>query len=316
MSPNMPYVPAPPWGQLIVTAKTDGRFGMEDPIHWPQLYCPDSRFYFLCCMPRLTHPKRQLTIWRLPEPTDLCLFSPDSLQTLYTLVPDRLQNIRVAVDSLLQDVKVYDKNYAPLPQLRWLALSTDHTCQELGFPATQRDVSQQIVRAERLYCMSLALLTWGRLTNNLSTPGHLPEVDRNLMGCFTTNPTVVSQLWQFGIPVWNMRLVDSLGPHICVVSHEPLNYPTALGTEQDGAQQLYIGIPGKRHLKAVCYRSMIRVGIEATPMPGDYAPTNAASVSATLAGPQRTFKPASQRARPCNSYLIISVAFCSHNLLT
>jgi hypothetical protein len=299
MSPNMPYVPAPPWGQLIITAKIDGRFGMEDPIHWPQIYCPDSRFHFLCCMPRITHPKRQLTIWRLPAPTDLCLFSPDSLQALFTLIPDRLKKTRVAVDGLLEDVKVNDEKYASLPQLCWLALSTNHACQELFFPATQRDISQQIVHVELLYCMSLALLTWGQLTSNPSALGHLPEVDRNLMGCFITNPTVVSQLWQFGIPVWNVCLVDSLGPHICVVAHEPLSYPVALGMEQDGAQQLYVGIPGKRHLEAVCYRNMIRAGIEATPMPADYAPINSAFVPVTPAGPRQTSKSASQRAQPC-----------------
>jgi hypothetical protein len=232
------------------------------------------------------------------------------MQVLYLLTPTRRQAVQTTVDELLVEVKSFETKKGSSSQLRWLALSAEHACQELRFPAAQRDVLQQLVLAERFYCMAVAFLIWDELINHPPQPGESKQVHGALMGCFTTNPSVAAHLWEVGIPVWYMRLVGSLNSEVYVVNHVSLQLPSGIATEaMDNALQLYLGLPGKRHLDVVC-QGALRLGIEAIPMPADYAPVNNAtdekiSIASVppAAGPQRTKKAETRKMQPCTPSL-------------
>lgn len=67
---NVTWVPELIRGEVAVALRSDGRFGKEDYLHWPQCYCPEKEY--LSLIPRhpkhLDHPAQIL--WQVPQAAD------------------------------------------------------------------------------------------------------------------------------------------------------------------------------------------------------------------------------------------------------
>jgi hypothetical protein len=44
---NITWIPQPILGQVEVQIREDGRFGLEDPLNWPQCHCSDKPYLAL-----------------------------------------------------------------------------------------------------------------------------------------------------------------------------------------------------------------------------------------------------------------------------
>ncbi|KAI0758546.1 hypothetical protein BC629DRAFT_1597973 [Irpex lacteus] len=84
-STNMTFIPEPPSGSVVVRAKTDGKFGKEDPLNWPQSFADDPRVDFLSCIPRHTCPTRQSATWTTPNLTDYVEYETGNELKMFTL---------------------------------------------------------------------------------------------------------------------------------------------------------------------------------------------------------------------------------------
>lgn len=321
-SPNASFVPAPPFGRLSIFMKSNGKFGKEDPIEWPQVYIPEPRYHFLPCIPRLSHPRRHADVWSPLRFEDFQLYAPNLLQALYVLAPRRIENVRAVVDQLQADVTALAVT-GDRQQVHWLALSTIHALDRLSIPATQRDLIRQFVCVERNYCMTLAWMIWHDLFMNLPAPAAVPVVHNDLMGTFTTDPNIVQKLYHVGIPVWYLRNTAALGPSDTIVNVVNVAKPTDLVSSADHnhAITVYEGPPGIRHLEAICYRGHLYADIEPVPFPADYAPADSISlvpatpaletapVAPSAAGPERRSRQPERRVEPCKACALFD-GFC------
>ncbi|KAI0083266.1 hypothetical protein BDY19DRAFT_998708 [Irpex rosettiformis] len=281
-SPNMSYIPMPVWGRLDVSMKADGKFGMEDPLQWPQAYIASSRWKSLMCIPRASHPRRRCDLWHVP--------------TVHLL--------RSFVEELNRDVESFESSKGPNSHLRWLQLTMTNTLDCLEAPSTERDIIRQLAALERFCCMLIAWLTWDSAFSNLSAVSVIPIVHADLMGCFTTSLSVVGELYHAGIPVWHMRLISTVTPSIHVVSCPPLSPPESLVTDSGnfGSRPVYQGPPGQAQIEAIIFCGSQYIDIEQLPFPEGYSDRNAASniglaavsllglpaSSSSQAGPSRT----------------------------
>lgn len=88
-SPNMNFIPEPPLGRVVVRVKTDGKFGKEDPLNWPQLFADDPHLVFLSCIPRKSCPTRQSPTWTTPADDDYVEYRTGNALKMFTLRTER-----------------------------------------------------------------------------------------------------------------------------------------------------------------------------------------------------------------------------------
>lgn len=287
-TPNMTYVPAPPSSPIDVRVKTDGKFGREDPLHWPQLYSNDPKINFMCCIPRSSSSARRAEIWEPLTTRDLIKYEFGSIlvsptnppeeqepiideRTIVTLRPERLEPINDLIETLLSEQIEYEGDHGPSQQLQWLISGAQLARDRLSHPGTQRDLLQQLVCVERHYCLTLAWLLWRRYFEDMSM--HTRAGGCDLMGCFTTDGEAVGRLARAGIPVWYVRpaetLVGSCGQVVNIVDvTQPVDIPV---TNRYGSVSLYRGLPGAKQLEVIYHKGHVYADIESVPLPDDYA---------------------------------------------
>ncbi|KAI0336918.1 hypothetical protein BDW22DRAFT_1433741 [Trametopsis cervina] len=282
----------PPYGRLSITMKSNGKFGQEDPIEWPQVYVAEPRYHFLACIPRPSHPRRRPEVWATPTLVDFALHAPNLLQALYILSSNRLKPITALVEALETEAAALTK--FDTQQLRWLVISTRHALDRLTIPATPRDLIRQFVCVERNFCMAVAWITWHQLYAALPPAPHIAPVNPHLMGAFTTDPNVAQKLHHVGIPVWYMRLADNLGPGDTIVKIVKVTPPTGIVTSTGdyNGVVVYEGPPGIRQLEAVCYRGHLYADIEPVPYPAEYTPSDDVTDHTTAPSTSKSLLPA------------------------
>ncbi|KAI0084025.1 hypothetical protein BDY19DRAFT_899243 [Irpex rosettiformis] len=274
----MDYIPAPSWGRLNVSLKADGRFGVEDPLLWPQMYVPSSRWRSLACIPRHGHPRRRLDLWHSPT-ADVLDAASSGAPGLYVMKGSMRQAIRNFVEELNNDVQSFEESKGPSSHLRWLQLTVNNTLDCLAVPSTDRDIVRQLAALERFCCVLVAWLTWDSLFSYLDGATAPHVVHSDLMGCFTTSLSVVGELYRAGIPVWYMRLMSTINPSIHVVSCPGLRSPEFIVTDPGsfGFRPVYQGPPGQAQIEAILCASNQYIDVEPLPFPEAYRDHDTAS---------------------------------------
>ncbi len=260
----------PPPGRVEVRVKTDGKFGTEDPLHWPQVYSADPKINFMCCIPRESSSERRSETWAPLNDSDFDKYTIGNVEYLFTLKHARLEAVDDALAMLWSETLDHELNEGPSQQLRWLVLGAQLARDRLSHPGSRRDLLQQLVCVERHYCLTLAWLQWRSCFKNMGVSTAEPK--RHLMGCFTTDAEVVGRLCGAGIPVWYLRLANTLvkscGHIVAVVELTP---PDGISTtNRDTSVALYVGPPGPKQLEAVYHKGHICADVEAVPLPEDY----------------------------------------------
>ncbi|KAI0093364.1 hypothetical protein BDY19DRAFT_990009 [Irpex rosettiformis] len=275
-SPNMDYIPAPSWGRLNVSLKANGKFGVEDPLLWPQMYVPSSRWRSLACIPRDGHPRRRLDLWHSPTADVL---DAASAPGLYVMKRSMRQTLRNFVEELNRDVESFEESKGPSSHLRWLQLTVNNALDCLEVPSTERDIVRQLSTLERFCCVLVAWLTWDSLFSYLDGAAAPRIVRSDLMGCFTTSLSVVGELYRAGIPVWYMRLMSTVNSSIHVVSCISLRSPEFIVTDPGsfGYRPIYQGPPGQAQIEAILCASNQYVDVEPLPFPEAYHDRGTAS---------------------------------------
>ncbi|KAI0356349.1 hypothetical protein OH77DRAFT_1495659 [Trametes cingulata] len=213
----MDYVPQPPDTIFPLLLCADMKYGIYDPIQWPQVYIPEYRF--LCALRRSTDgsdPRYPCSIWWTPGmDTGFRLIEGSVFKTLGLLSPQSLSPLERAVADLAEEISQRIQNTGPNHGL-------DHFREkmQLGF-----------LEVQRAWLMASAILDYPAFVE--SENASFPDVRREFMGAFTTDPA--------GIPVWHIR--PNVSIEDVTIKAEPLD---------ETSPPLYLGFAGRQHLDIVC----------------------------------------------------------------
>ncbi|KAI0686910.1 hypothetical protein C8T65DRAFT_712258 [Cerioporus squamosus] len=204
VSPNSDFVPAPHLGLVQVYLCKDYRYGVYDPIQWPQVFSED--FQYLCAI-RRRNPTDEQTFRKICDsPSNAGDFEalPGVIfKTLGLLSKTWFAPIDQLVHKLAREVQ--DRAQRTDPHLILLRRTIlDARNHILHFPSTFRDVCVQIHTVQQYWLMCRAYLDFERLINRADSDSPLP-VDTRFMGAFTTHPAITQRLYHSGIPVWHIR---------------------------------------------------------------------------------------------------------------
>ncbi|KAI0348998.1 hypothetical protein OH77DRAFT_1415706, partial [Trametes cingulata] len=274
-SPNMTFVPMPPAGVLEVILRADYRYGLVDPIQWPQVYSPG--YEYLCA---IQHPlpatHRLSPLWWTPsEDTDFERIQGCAIKCLGLLRPETIRPLGELVEemsALVAAAVAAHKDFVD-DRLMWLETAMRHSHDRLqNFPCTFRDAAMQVREVQRYWLMSRAFIDYytacKRSRERAVRGERRPTVNAGFMGAFTTDPSVVQALFEAGIPVWWLRQDASILEDIVVIEirevERPLNICSRCGP--DHGQLLYRGLVGTKHLEATARGGHTYLDISRAPL--------------------------------------------------
>lgn len=253
--PNMDFIPQPVIGRVKVKLRVDGRFGVEDPIQWPQLLSfKYSHFSCILREPSNAQDPRKLIWWKLNS-QDFIPTHRTIVSSLGTLRPA----FREALDALVLDlsarVRCYQVRHSDkLSHLNFCETSMRTSLNCLSFLITYRDLLVQVVNVQWYW---LECDTWIHWNEHIlpvilkPLPSPIP-VDHNLMGTFTSDPTAAFKLFSGGIPVWFLHLPDVITSETSIVLVVLLTHPDKIEVDTGSfGSTLYAGKAGEAHLMAV-----------------------------------------------------------------
>ncbi|RDX41580.1 hypothetical protein OH76DRAFT_1364402, partial [Lentinus brumalis] len=239
------YVPSPQVGIVQVSLRSDYRYGVVDPIQWPQIFTKE--FDYLCAVMRPTTPdSRYAPLWWTPAQSDFVLLEGSLFTCLGLLKPDALRPLSDLVGELSSSIQAVSDRTATLA---WLHLGMTHARDRLKyFPCTFRDAALQVRETQRYWLMSQAYMEYQKYTD--AFVGSPQPVHRELMGAFSTNPVHVQNLFNAGIPVWFIRsdvsIMQDTRTTATVIPDKPSEI--CMDTGPDGGIVLYTGLAGAEHI--------------------------------------------------------------------
>ena len=273
-SPNADWIPQPIIGPVSVQFREDGRFGVEDPIQWPQVHCQKfAHFAAILRQPLDMNDYRQ-PIWRTVtlqdfEPLEGCAVG--SLGTLGSSFRSDLEPLIVSLSERVQKHCLLNKTTGS--RLNFCEVVMRQSFKRLDYPSTFRDIALQVVNVQRYWLECTAWLDWVEILwdDILDNPLSLQHRIRpQYMGTFTTDPGVVQKLLTAGIPVWLLRPPHTLTRSVVIRTilfqfQAPDSVVTSCGVFP--STPLYVGMAGERHLAATCLGGHTYLDVQKVPLP-------------------------------------------------
>lgn len=254
----MTYVPQPVLDRVRVEVKSDGRYGIEDPIQWPQLFSSEYCHYALI-LRRPTDPKdhRQPIWWNLTK-QDFIPIHGSAVSFLGTLAPGPRRQLERLVSSMSLKIASYvSQRGGPPTYINFCDLSMRAAMSCLTFPSTYRDICVQVVNVQRYWLEAEAYLEYmnsyrNRFLDTSTFNCPPPQPSDIFMGTYTADPVAAFKLFKAGIPVWLVRSPEAITSDIAIKEIVRLSYPTEIEAGYAGFGQLvYVGQVGERHHAAL-----------------------------------------------------------------
>ncbi|KAJ7907163.1 hypothetical protein B0H13DRAFT_2332660 [Mycena leptocephala] len=210
---HVSYIPAlPPMGEHNVLLRKDLRYGLDDPICWPQQYS-EKYCHLGVIRTKAGSPSQSAILWWDPSPAEF-IVSPDSRALALAL--GRLESGRLASFSgLVKELNLdYEAYVAKVPQdkipdpLKQLVLSMRLNLERLESLPWSYEHMVQATRNLQRTCLEVAafidyMTVYKQYMENPSLyPGRASTA---LMGVYTANPQTAQQFHRAGIPYWYIR---------------------------------------------------------------------------------------------------------------
>jgi hypothetical protein len=256
----MTWVPQIAFGERVVRARKDGRYGPDDATLWPQ-FSGLRYIHFSVLRRRPEDPTHALAeLWWTPTTEDFIPASGTIFEGVGQLHPVWINRFQALATALSDRIHAFqNRPDRPLGseahELNHLITTTMLTISRLRHTMfTFRDLLLQVAEFQYCWLTSLAWIDWMekfyvRFYQPLDSIIH--TVDTTLMGTVTVNPIVAQQCFRAGIPVWLVRRADEIPRDMNIISVvEPVlpNYVTD-DYEENGKvvpfPNLYRGLPGE-----------------------------------------------------------------------
>ncbi|KAJ3483972.1 hypothetical protein NLI96_g5943 [Meripilus lineatus] len=255
-SPNMDFVPQPVLGRIQVLVREDGRYGVEDPIQWPQFFSTKYCHFPLI----LRHPSdpedHRRVIWWRPTPRDFIPIHGSVVSSLGTLASVPWDNLANIARLMSNRVLVFTAcRGGPPTYLNFCDGSMRTALNCLRFPSTYRDLVVQVANVQRYWLEADAWLRYMEsYKSKILDPPLYPssKADDSLMGCFVTDPSIAFKLFAAGIPFWLVRSPNAITNEMAIQGIVQLTRPTDIVFGITGfGQQVYHGHVGQDHHHAI-----------------------------------------------------------------
>ncbi|KAF7798396.1 hypothetical protein EIP86_009617 [Pleurotus ostreatoroseus] len=295
----MTYIPRPVYGMITVSVKSNGHYGMEDPIQWPQFMEEHPRYAWLAAVSRKPEDTQdpRLVMWEALREADFQLVDQNSPKRFGIVGKTRLDRLRLLVNDATRRVENFEMENGRRDdsELHWLKTHMSDAFDRLDYPSTFRDMIRQHACVQRFWMLTHAWLEWHvhiwhnyKITDEDTSPR--PPVRDDLMGAFTTSPIVAQRLLGGGIPVWFSRLVEMIVPDDVLESVVPFTDPSGFPLDDGNLfppTKSYVGLAGKEHVAFIqrysqTYEDSHRISYDFTSTSHDV--TRSSGVQASLHG--------------------------------
>ena len=320
-SPNMVVIPVPYVGNVDVAWQADGSFGPYDPAYWPQIFDAHGAYRWVTAVrvePSDVSDEAR-PMWR---PVDIGAGSRDFIaipgSQLYTVA----DVFKAPLDPLVKNALARGRAYVEVrgeehdSVLRHLCDHLKYADQLLSYPSTKRDLVRGVANLQRHWLLLDAWLEWHAYLSK--PPGfawHDPGTTRSrprgvrvdLMGGFTSDPRLASELYDRNIPVWLLRIdaqITDMTVVKAVCAATDMRFPQVFGCGLFDSRPIYSGPAGSAHFEAVIRSGFTTIDVLAGGVQGsDHA----------APWPERRGPPCPQRStlgatnyHPCEPPLIFS----------
>ncbi|EKM49136.1 uncharacterized protein PHACADRAFT_201977 [Phanerochaete carnosa HHB-10118-sp] len=288
---NKLWVPQLVVGRVDIILRPDGRFGIEDPLNWPQLYSESKPYLALIPKaPRATSDAAPL--WQTPASKDFIRANDDASGGAFGYLSRvRLVALGKIVDKLDGEVQAFKRSSsaaqpAVIDDLRRLQAAMHNAMTMFGIPSTYRDVVRRCGRLLRCWAECWAFLRWHgvvlrcaevTVANDDSLIPLEPGVDDSgVMGAVCSDPGIARKLFVAGVPVWLLQRSHTVGtPQIEGRPAIQFTRPEGVETTQTVAMG---GVrcteqAGEPHLIAISRESEAVLDIEDVPLPAAFGLT-------------------------------------------
>ncbi|KAF7977927.1 hypothetical protein HWV62_1989 [Athelia sp. TMB] len=209
-SPNMKTIPFFPIERVSVRPRLDGRLGDEDFTLSPQIF---SRLYpHRILLRRFPGDNTDAAaMWWTPTLDNFVPLTNSSYKSLGRVHSSRVKIIDALTWSLRNRAYsiIAENRDDDLAALSALISGMRHGVTRMRYsPYTFRELVLDVAQTQRLYLEALAMCDfledrWDRKLNSVGPIKTAPH--REFMGAWTSDPSVVQQLYQAGIPVYFVR---------------------------------------------------------------------------------------------------------------
>lgn len=270
-TPNADYIPTINQGSLTIQLYGDGRFGMEDPILWPQLY--HSRFpHFPFIRRRPRNPtSRYEILWSDLAENEFVPSHGTTVSRMGFVATLRRSQMKLFVDDMNKQVLEYSIAHdRHNERLHFACAAMNRAHARFTYSASFQDLQQQLVTLQRFYLECEAFILWS--SRRVPDARQKPLIPSHYIGAYTTQPSVVQTLFETGIPVWLFRRQEEIHGkiviiHILVHSEDPKDIDVT-----NPHQAVFEGYPGEATLAATCQGGFAYYDVERVPFTRDYIP--------------------------------------------
>ncbi len=254
-SPNVDFVPQVNLGTVTVAHCKDQRFGMEDPIQWPQVFSTVFQ-HFPLILRRPLNPHDPLAImWWDMGRGDFVQDPSIPVDFLGTVDRSRINQLRPFVVDIEKQTSGLSQNPRfKCSRISFTAQALRDAFDRLSYPATLRDLTRQVVQVQRFYLESLAWLTFYVDMKGRFSPPDDPQPFHHgvrFVGAYTTHPEVVQRLFRAGIPVWFLRFPHQISRSTVIEAVVSITRPTSIDIS-DPTFPVYHGSGGDAALAVTC----------------------------------------------------------------
>ncbi|KAI1788535.1 hypothetical protein LXA43DRAFT_1097228 [Ganoderma leucocontextum] len=263
-SPNAEYIPQIAHGLLTVHLRDDGRYGLADPVHAPQIFSWNHPY--LCAILRPVPDHDSLAVlWKSPTMDDFIPNKGSVVGGFGRLSNTFLDAFDLPVSEMIRRAgcpsEHDEKSAQQAAPLRWFVVAMRQALDRLRYmPASFRDQVIQVVQLQRYWLLANAFLDYHlRARGVRARSSAMPEFSDQWMGAWTTDPTVAVH---GDIQVRHLKVYPD--------AHHITSIPFF------GEEPLYRGLPGDKHLEATMrachtYRDLSRVPAASLFLSEDYA---------------------------------------------
>lgn len=252
-SPNVDFIPEPVLDRIQVLVRQDGRFGVEDPIQWPQLFSTTWSHYALIQRQPTDPNAPHQPIWWKPSRKDFVPIHGSAVSFLGTLDSQPRSRLQALVDEMSTKIETFVKTRRNSPShLNFCNLSMRASLNCLSFPSTYRDLVVQVTNVQRYWLEADAWMAKYQENMFVASDHHVSPVNMSYMGAYTADPVSAFKLYCSGVPVWLIRAPETLTSDVAIKSFVALQIPGHIEVGIEGFGQLvYEGRVGERHHVAV-----------------------------------------------------------------
>lgn len=223
-SPNAPFIPPIPEGDLSLEVREDGWFGPDDYVVTPQQHSAPVTL-FLSCVPRPAtgipnvpslHPTQDDWEPLTTRASHLGMYRRTFLLSLQTQAKDIVAKLRSQPPVSFPAEGGYSSTLKIILNRLEAGLSSLQN-HYTTFPAALLRLRE----VQRFFLMAKALYSWVTLYSHRGNTG--PDsagsfddlvVDASLMGLITSNEKYVQKAFKAGVPVWWIRSSSSLKDYV------------------------------------------------------------------------------------------------------